>query len=726
MSTHVRDQPAVAEERETSSSPADEAVESQAPARAVPPPGIAPDQSRDGEPPTAEDAPTLVTPETAPETDGTSAAAASPAAPRLAEGVELVGRFEGSGFKEPPYIARRADGQMVQMPAMLYALAEVVDGEADHAELARRFSRRIERQVEPDMVATLIGKQLRPLGIVAPANGAAPELKKVDPLLALKFRTKVVPQGAVRALTTVFRPLFMPPVVVAVVLAFVALDVWLFGVHGISQSLRRVIYDPSLLFMLVGGVVVATAFHEIGHATGTRYGGAEPGVMGVGVYIVWPAFYTDITDAYRLGKAGRLRADMGGMYFNAIFALAVAAAYAATRFEPLLLLIVLQTFAIIQQSLPLLRLDGFYIISDLTGVPDMLTRIRPVLSGLIPGREPDPRVTELKTWVRGVVTAYVCTVVPLIGLLFLLMLVHAPRAFATGYDSFALHYGRIGPEFSRGDTGRGTLDVFEMVMLVLPLMGMVYTTGRVAKRAGVGAWNWSGVHPARRGSLVLGTAAAAAAVAFLWWPHGEYRPIQPGEKGTLISAFKGLRHLPSGHAALTPQRTRQLGGAPFAHDRSAGPDPGVRRDDAAPRTSSGTRTTGSPTTGAGDTQTTTTPSAGPPPATSAPTTTATTTTPGATAPPATGAAPPASSAPAPAAAPGQGSAPAGTSPPATTSSTAAATPPPTSTPTTPPSSQPASPPSQTTTTTTSAPTPTSTPTTTTAPAPPVTTTQTAP
>ena len=45
--------------------------------------------------------------------------------------------------------------------------------------------------------------------------------------------------------------------------------------------------------------------------------------MGVGIYIVWPAFYTDITDAYRLGKGGRLRADLGGMYFNAIFALAV-------------------------------------------------------------------------------------------------------------------------------------------------------------------------------------------------------------------------------------------------------------------------------------------------------------------------------------------------------------------------------------------------------------------
>ena len=534
-------------------------------AREGAPPGVAPDQAPDGSPPTAEEAPALVTPETAPEPEP-AARPASARPPRLAEGIELVGRFEDSGFKEAPYIARRSDGQMVQMPPMLYALAEVIDGKADEAELARRFGDRIERQVEPDMVAMLLDEQLRPLGIVAEPDGSSPQIEKVDPLLALKFRTKVLPDGFVRALTTIFRPLFFGPLVALVVLAFVALDVWLFGVHGISQSLRRVIYDPSLLFMLFGGVVLATAFHEIGHATGVRYGGARPGVMGVGVYIVWPAFYTDITDAYRLGKGGRLRADMGGMYFNAVFALAVAGLYALTGFEPLLLLIVIQTFAIVQQSLPLLRLDGFYIISDLTGVPDMLTRIKPVLGRLIPGREPDPRVTELKPWVRRVVTGYVLTVVPLIALLFVVMLIHAPRAFATGYDSFLVHYSRVGPDLSGGRTGKGILNIFEILVLVLPLAGMLYTTGRVGKRAGGGAWSWSAGRPARRGGLVLGTGAAVALAAFLWWPHGEYRPIQPGERGTLVSAVRSLPQAPTGRAALPPERARQLHGAPFRHD----------------------------------------------------------------------------------------------------------------------------------------------------------------
>ena len=84
-------------------------------------------------------------------------------------------------------------------------------------------------------------------------------------------------------------------------------------------------------------MVVATAFHEFGHASACRYGGARPGVMGVGFYLVYPAFYCDVTDAYRLNRAGRLRTDLGGVYFNGIFALLAGAVYFATGQEAALL-----------------------------------------------------------------------------------------------------------------------------------------------------------------------------------------------------------------------------------------------------------------------------------------------------------------------------------------------------------------------------------------------------
>ncbi len=494
--------------------------------------------------------------------------------PRLADGVELIGEFEDSGFKEAPFIARRSDGQVVQLPAMLFRLAEQVDGRRGYQEIADGFSDAIERRVEASDAQMLIEEQLRPLGVVGPADGESVELGKVDPLLALKFRAAVVPDRAVRALTTVFRPLFLPPIVLAIVLAMIGLDGWLFFVHGVSQSLRHTLYQPLLMLMLIGGVVVATAWHEIGHATAVRYGGAEPGVMGVGVYIVWPAFYTDITDAYRLGKWGRVRTDVGGMYFNAIFALLAVSAYALTSFEPLLLLVVLQNFAILQQSLPFLRLDGYYILSDLTGVPDIFLRIRSVLLSFIPGRPPDERVTALKGWVRVVVSAYVVLVVVFFAVTFLALVLNLPRMVATGYDSAALRYQAIGPAFSAGKTLDGALDLVQLVFLALPGAGLAYTAARVGGRSSVRAVRWAHGSPARQAALALGGAAGLALAAFSWWPNGEYRPVQPGERGTLTGIVNEVAALPTGRPSLTPERQRQLGGAPTQRQLQA---PATRR-----------------------------------------------------------------------------------------------------------------------------------------------------
>ena len=168
---------------------------------------------------------------------GRAQAAAQPA-PKRAEGIELIGEYEDSGFKEAPYIARRADGQTIQLPHLLYILAEEVDGQKDFEQLAQRVSERFGRGVSAENVQMLVDEKLRPLGVLAQADGSSPELEKVDPMLALKLRAALVPERVVNAITTIFKPLFLPPVVIAELAGLVALDVWLFFIHGIAQSAR--------------------------------------------------------------------------------------------------------------------------------------------------------------------------------------------------------------------------------------------------------------------------------------------------------------------------------------------------------------------------------------------------------------------------------------------------------------------------------------------------------
>jgi putative peptide zinc metalloprotease protein len=486
------------------------------------------------------------------------------ASPRLADGIELIGKYEGSGFKDEPYIARRADGQVVQLPELLYLVAEEADGRTDCATIAERVSARFGRGLEGEDVQLLVEKKLRPLGVLASADGSSPKLEKADPMLALRFRVAVIPPGAVRAITDLFKFLFLPAIVLAVIAGLVAADWWLFFSHGVAGSVRQIVYNPVLVVIVLGLLTLSAAFHEIGHATACRYGGAEPGAMGAGIYVVWPAFYTDVTDAYRLDRRGRLRTDLGGIYFNAIFILATVAVYFATGYEPLLLLVPVQHFQMLFQLLPLLRLDGYYVISDLTGVPDMLGRIKPILRSFVPGRETEPSVSALKPWARAVVTIYVLITVPALLLGFTLVLLNVPRIAATGYDSFFLQLDRIRDSSSDLSVAVGSV---QLVILVLPALGMTLTMGRAARAVGWGVWAATETRPLLRTAFMGGAGALAAFLAFTWWPNGEYRPIQAGERGTIQGGIRQLAAVPTGRPSLTPTRRHELGNAPTRHGR---------------------------------------------------------------------------------------------------------------------------------------------------------------
>jgi putative peptide zinc metalloprotease protein len=507
--------------------------------------------------------------ETRPGPVGARAPRARSLAPRLADGVELLGEFEDSGFEEPPHLARRADGQVIQLTELLHLVAEAADGQRDDEAIAEVVSEGFGRRVSADNVRFLVEKKLRPLGVLAAADGSSPRLRKADPLLALKYRTAIVPAPAVQRLAGVFGWLFSPPALVMALGALVAFDAWLFFEHGVAGGLRAALYDPALMLAMFAAVIAATAWHEVGHATACRYGGAKPGVLGAGIYLVWPAFYCDVTDAYRLSRRGRLRTDLGGVYFNAIFTLVSAGAFLATGFEPLVLVILGQHLIVLQQLIPTLRFDGYYVLSDLTGVPDILGRIRPILGSMIPGRERSPRVTELKPWARRVVVTYVVLLVPaLIGLL-VLMVLSVPRIFATAYDSAGLQIDRIGAAVADGAVALTALGVVQFVALVLPCAALTLTATRIGRRAGSGMIGWASGSAARSALAAAGTLAAVGLAAWTWWPNGDYEPIRPGERGTLSEVASSVREIPSGRPAWTPAREARHGKEQTVRERRA-------------------------------------------------------------------------------------------------------------------------------------------------------------
>ncbi|MBJ7453196.1 MAG: M50 family metallopeptidase, partial [Blastococcus sp.] len=456
--------------------------------------------------------------------------------PARADGVQLLGEVKGSGYRRPPALARRQDGQVVQLTPLLHQVLVAVDGRRTVPEIAEAVSDSSGRLVAPDDVRQLLDSSLRPLGLLRRADGTEPELRRSDPLLALRFRRVVTDPAVTHRITTPFAVLFHPLVVVPVVLAFVAVAGWVLFREGLAAATAQAFGNPALFLAVVGVTVLSAGFHEFGHAAAARYGGSTPGAMGFGIYLFWPAFYTDVTDSYRLGRAGRVRTDLGGLYFNALVVLASFLVWWLTGWHAVLLLVATQVLQMVRQLAPLLRFDGYHVLADLTGVPDLYQRIGPVLSGLVPGRS-RPEATALKTWARVVVVAWVLVVVPLMVFSLLLIVWTLPRLLGTAWASLTEHGRLLGAAFGDGDILGVLVRLLGIVAVVIPLLGIGYVLGRLVRRTATGVWRRTEDRPVRRGVAVVLVALLVAGLGWAWWPDGDrYRPVRAWEGGTLLDA----------------------------------------------------------------------------------------------------------------------------------------------------------------------------------------------
>ena len=468
--------------------------------------------------------------------------------PARADGVQLIGEMQGSGYRETPALVRRSDGQTLQLTPLLYLVLDAVDGRRTHEEIATNVSAGFGRLVTADNVRELIESQLRPLGLLTREDGSQPELKKSNPLLGLRFRYAVTDPAKTARLTAPFARLFHPLLVLAVVTAFLLVCWWVLFEKGLASATHDAFDKPGLLILILAVTVFSAGFHEFGHAAAASRGGSTPGVMGMGVYLVWPAFYTDVTDSYRLGRGGRLRTDLGGLYFNAIIAVAVVGVWWVSGYDALLLVVATQILQMLRQLAPLVRFDGYHVLADLTGVPDLFARIKPTLLGLLPWNWRSPEARVLKPWARAVVTLWVLVVIPVLLFALLTMVVALPRVVGTAWASLKAQRVMLGTAWDQGDLLSATARVLSMVVVGFSILAIVFILVRLGRQVGGSVWRRTSGKPVQRGIAMVAAAAVVTGLAWVWWPNpGTYRPIQAYERGTLIDAVPLARPAPTGY-----------------------------------------------------------------------------------------------------------------------------------------------------------------------------------
>jgi len=513
--------------------------------------------------------------------------------PVRADGLQLLGKLSGSGYRRPPALVRRVDGQVVQLTPLLYQVLDAADGTRTYEEIGAVVGPQVRRTVTARDVHVL-SERLRALGLLRRVDGTEPELRRSNPLLALRWRYVVSDPVVTNRLTGPFAVLFAPVVVALVCAGFLAVCVWLLLHKGLGSATHQAFDQPALLLAIFLLIVVSAGFHEFGHAAAARYGGARPGAMGAGLYLIWPAFYTDVTDSYRLGRAGRVRTDLGGLYFNAMVAVVMFGAWWATGWDALLLVIATQVLQMLRQLPPLVRFDGYHLLADLTGVPDLFQRIRPTLLGLLPGRWRDPRARDLKPWARAVVTAWVLVVVPLLLTALVLMALAVPRLLGTAAAGLTQQASLLGEAFRAGDLAGAGARLLAVGAIALPVLGTVYILARTARQLAVRTWRSTADRPRRRTLAVVAALGMVGGLAAAWWPQpGAYRPVQAYERGALQDAVPASWQLPA--AGIVAGRGGQTQTLWPAEAALPGPEAPALAVVLVPRTAAGPNTTSSGT-----------------------------------------------------------------------------------------------------------------------------------
>jgi putative peptide zinc metalloprotease protein len=482
-----------------------------------------------------------------------------PVRPLLAEDVQLIGEFDGPGLRDRQWLLMK-DGRFVQLTELLYRVLEQADGVRDLDEMASNVGQAIERVVSRENVEHLVRTTLLPMGLIVGTDGvAASDAPKTDFLRSpMQINLKVKIAGRrIEPIARVLTFLHTRPAMISVLGAVALVHGWLFGIHGVIGPLRYLVANPDVMLIVLPVMLAASVFHEFGHASALMYEGGRVRWMGGGFVLVFPALYTDVTDGYRLSRRARVRIDLAGPYFHLIFGLVTASLYLLTGEIYWLILILLIDVEVGRQFLPIGRLDGYWAMADLSGIPDFFSRLVPFVASLLPVPVPrEMRLPELTPRARRIFVAYILALVIGFPAFLVYILSHLPVLLAAGWEAFMSETDLFRTSFRTRDIPTALASGLQVLFLVLGAVGASLFLYLITWRPAGKVWMWSRTRPGflrrtARGSLfVIGGAMAALFGSLYPWRIFEVTGLGPARPFNGIDTVAGRAVLVGSVCAL--------------------------------------------------------------------------------------------------------------------------------------------------------------------------------
>lgn len=211
---------------------------------------------------------------------------------------------------------------------------------------------------------------------------------KLANLLAIRFHG-VDPTRMLSLLLPLARWMFHPLAAIgclALILAAAVLITVEFHVFHSRLPAFHQFFSLGNSLWLVAAMVFAKILHELGHGLSCRYYGGECHELGLMFLVFTPCLYCNVSDSWLLpNKWHRVIIAAAGMYVELVLAATCTFLWWFSReglFNHLCLnlMFVCSVSTLLFNANPLLRFDGYYILADLTEIPNLRSKASQVLT----------------------------------------------------------------------------------------------------------------------------------------------------------------------------------------------------------------------------------------------------------------------------------------------------------------------------------------------------------
>jgi multidrug resistance efflux pump len=230
-------------------------------------------------------------------------------------------------------------------------------------------------------------------------------------LLFLRFKV-LDPDRILARMVKPLGPLFSAPfLALSLVLIAIAAATVASNTAEIGGSLRRLLGVQSLVVAWLF-IVVVGAVHEFAHGLACKRFGGEVHDMGVFFIYFNPAFYCDVSDAWLFPqKSKRLLVTFAGPYLELVVWALATVTWRLTNPDSIpssmaLIVMAVTGLKIFLNLNPLLKFDGYYLLSDSLGVPNLRQRSFDHLRGCLSRRGGRPEATAVSQRDRAIYLIY--------------------------------------------------------------------------------------------------------------------------------------------------------------------------------------------------------------------------------------------------------------------------------------------------------------------------------